>query len=50
MEVHRAREVTVRSVGAQARELDGDLIETSTRLHATLRPRSLTVCVPETLG
>jgi YegS/Rv2252/BmrU family lipid kinase len=49
MEVHRCRQVTVRSIGPQARELDGDLIATSARLHATLRPRSLTVCVPESL-
>ncbi|MEV0842403.1 diacylglycerol kinase family protein [Actinocatenispora sera] len=50
MEVHRCRAVTVRSVGPQARELDGDVIDSSARLRATLRPRSLTVCVPAELG
>ncbi|BCJ34100.1 hypothetical protein Athai_16030 [Actinocatenispora thailandica] len=46
MEVHRCREVTIRSVATQARELDGDVVATAARLHARVRPRSLTVCVP----
>ncbi|GAA4202622.1 diacylglycerol/lipid kinase family protein [Actinocatenispora rupis] len=46
METYRCREVTVLSTQPQARELDGDVVSPGPRLHATLRPLALTVCVP----
>jgi diacylglycerol kinase family enzyme len=46
LEVIRCREVRVTSDRPQDRELDGDLIPRDRVLHATILPRSLSLCVP----
>lgn len=50
METFRAQRVDIVSNRPQPRELDGDVIERSTRLSAVLRPLALTVCVPAAAG
>ncbi|HEU5110920.1 MAG TPA: diacylglycerol kinase family protein [Micromonosporaceae bacterium] len=47
MEVYTARRVQVISDRPQARQLDGDLIEPHRALRVSVRPRALTLCVPE---
>jgi len=46
-EVHRARRVVVTSDRPQRRELDGDIIAPGTTLEVTVRPKALTLCVPQ---
>jgi diacylglycerol kinase family enzyme len=46
IETFRVSTVEVVSRGAQPRQIDGDPIEPSERLTATVRPRMLWVCVP----
>lgn len=46
METYRARRVEVRSDRPEQREVDGDVIEPSRELIATVRPAALTLCVP----
>ena len=46
VETFRVSTVDVTSDRAQPRQIDGDLIEPSNRLTATVRPRMLWVCVP----
>ncbi|GIG23242.1 sphingosine kinase [Cellulomonas chitinilytica] len=46
MEVLRGSRISVRSTRPQPRQLDGDVIDPSDTLVATVRPRALEVCVP----
>jgi diacylglycerol kinase family enzyme len=47
METFRARQVEITSDREQPRELDGDVIEPSRSLTVTVRPRALSLCVPQ---
>jgi diacylglycerol kinase family enzyme len=50
METFQARQVEISSDTEHPRELDGDLIEPSRTLTATVRPAALWICVPEKPG